>query len=145
MYPAALVYSWHGTRQLSQSGWVMLGEWGHIGMLVAVGISLPAVAIIVSMVLGVFKIRPNNPNKVKLDTYECGVETEGPSNVQFHVGYYIFALLFVIFDIETLFLYPWAVSLRQVGLFALLEALLFITILGIGLAYAWRKQALEFK
>ena len=123
----------------------MLGEWGHIGMLVAVGISLPAVAIVVSMLLGIFKIRPNNPNKVKLDTYECGVETEGPSNVQFHVGYYVFALLFVIFDIETLFLYPWAVSLRQVGTFALLEALLFMLILGIGLAYAWRKHALEWK
>ena len=123
----------------------MLGEWGHIGMLVGVGISLPAVAILVSMILGKFRIRPNNPNKVKLDTYECGVETVGPSNVQFHVGYYVFALLFVIFDIETLFLYPWAVSLRQVGMFALLEALLFMLILGIGLAYAWRKHALEWK
>lgn len=123
----------------------MLGEWGHIGMLVAVGISLPAVAIIVSMVLGRLRIRPANPNKIKLDTYECGVETEGPSNVQFHVGYYVFALLFVIFDIETLFLYPWAVSLRSVGVFALLEAILFMVILGLGLAYAWRKQALEWK
>lgn len=123
----------------------MLGEWGHIGMLVAVGLSLPGVAILVSMLLGKFRIRPANPNKVKLDTYECGVETEGSSNVQYHVGYYVFALLFVIFDIETLFLYPWAVSLRQVGLFALLEALLFMAILGIGLAYAWRKHALEWK
>ena len=123
----------------------MLGEWGHIGMLVGVGIALPAVAILVSMLLGAFKIRPNNPNKIKADTYECGVVTEGPSNVQFHVGYYVFALLFVIFDIETIFLYPWAVSLRQVGLFALLEALLFMLILGIGLAYAWRKHALEWK
>ncbi len=123
----------------------MLGQWGHIGMLVGVGISLPAVAILVSMILGKFRIRPNNPNKVKLDTYECGVETEGPSNVQFHVGYYVFALLFLIFDIEMLFLYPWAVSLRQVGTFALLEALLFMLILGIGLVYAWRKHALEWK
>ena len=114
-------------------------------MLIGVGISLPAVAIIVSMLLGAFKIRPNNPNKIKLDTYECGVETEGPSNIQFHVGYYIFALLFVIFDIETIFLYPWAVSLRQVGTFALFEALLFMLILGLGLAYAWRKRALEWK
>lgn len=123
----------------------MLGEWGHIGMLVGVGVSLPAVAILVSMLLGRFKIRPSLPNKIKLDTYECGVETEGPSNVQFHVGYYVFALLFVIFDIETLFLYPWAVSLRQIGTFALLEAVLFMVILGLGLAYAWRKHALEWK
>jgi len=123
----------------------MLGEWGHIGMLLGVGLALPVVAILVSFILGAFKIRPNNPNKVKLDTYECGVETVGPSNIQFHVGYYVFALLFVIFDVETLFLYPWAVSLRQVGVFALLEALLFMTILGIGIAYAWRKHALEWK
>lgn len=123
----------------------MLGEWGHIGMLLAVGISLPAVAIVVSMLLGFFKIRPNNPNKVKLDTYECGVETEGPSNVQFHVGYYVFALLFVVFDVETLLLYPWAVSLGQTALFGLLNGLLFIVILGLGLAYDWRKKALEFK
>jgi len=123
----------------------MLGQWGHIGMLVAVGLSLPGVAILVSMLLGKLKIRPTNPNKIKLDTYECGVETEGPSNIQYHVGYYVFALLFVIFDIETLFLYPWAVSLRQVGTFALLEAVLFMAILGLGLAYAWRKHALEWK
>lgn len=123
----------------------MLGEWGHIGMLIAVGISLPAVAIVVSFVLGRFKIRPDLPNRIKSDTYECGVPTEGPSNVQFHVGYYVFALLFVIFDIETIFLYPWAVSLRQVGTFALLEALLFMTVLGIGLSYAWRKGAFQWK
>jgi NADH-quinone oxidoreductase subunit A len=123
----------------------MLGEWGHIGMLVGVGLSLPGVAILVSMLLGKVKIRPSHPNKIKLDTYECGVETQGPSNVQYHVGYYVFALLFVIFDIETLFLYPWAVSLRQVGTVALLEAILFMVILGIGLAYAWRKHALEWK
>jgi NADH:ubiquinone oxidoreductase subunit 3 (subunit A) len=123
----------------------MLGEWGHIGMLVGVGIALPAVAIIVSFFLGLLKVRPNNPNKVKLDTYECGMETEGPSNVQYHIGYYVFALVFVIFDIETIFLYPWAVALQQVGLFALLEALLFMLILAVGLAYAWRKQALEWK
>lgn len=122
----------------------MIGEWGHIGMLLAVGLSLPAVAILVSSVLSRFNIRPNNPNKIKSDTYECGVETEGPSNVQFHVGYYIFALLFVIFDIETIFLYPWAVSLRQQRGFGLLEALLFMGILGLGLAYAWRKKALEW-
>src|SRR5439155_23439763 len=85
--PGAARYSFHKRET------AMLGEWGHIGMLVSVGIALPAVAIVVSVLLGIFKIRPNNPNKVKLDTYECGVETEGPSNIQFHVGYYVFALL----------------------------------------------------
>lgn len=129
----------------------MLGEWGHIGILIGVGLSLPGVAILVSSLLGGIKfrggqtIRPRLPNKVKEDTYECGVETEGPSNVQFHVGYYVFALLFVIFDVEAIFLYPWAVSLRLLGWYALLEALLFMTILVLGLAYAWRKGALEWR
>ncbi len=123
----------------------MLGQWGHMGFLILVGISLPAVALVVSFLLGVVKIRPQAPNAVKLETYECGVETEGPSWIQFHAGYYVFALLFVIFDIETVFLYPWAVALRQVKLFAFLDALLFIAILGVGYVYAWRKGAFEWR
>ncbi|MBI2761609.1 MAG: NADH-quinone oxidoreductase subunit A [Chloroflexi bacterium] len=123
----------------------MLGQWGHMGFLVAVGLSLPAVALIVSFLLGLVKIRPNMPNAIKQDTYECGVETEGPSWVQFHVGYYVYALLFVIFDIETVFLYPWAVSLRQEKLFGFVDALLFIAILFVGFAYAWRKKAFEWR
>lgn len=123
----------------------MLGEWGHIGFLIAVGLSLPAVALIVSFVLGQFRIRPTDPNAIKQDTYECGVETEGPSWVQFHVGYYVFALLFVVFDIETVFLYPWAVALRQQKMFAFLEALLFMAVLAVGYVYAWRKRAFEWR
>jgi NADH:ubiquinone oxidoreductase subunit 3 (subunit A) len=123
----------------------MLGQWGHLGFLIIVGLSLPAVAIAVSFVLGLLRIRPQDPNAIKADTYECGVQAEGPAWVQFHSGYYVFALLFVIFDIETVFLYPWAVALRQVKLFGFIDALLFIAILGIGIIYAWRKRAFEWK
>ncbi len=123
----------------------MLGQWGHMGFLVVVGIALPAVALIVSFLLGLLRIRPQDPNAVKVDTYECGIPTEGPSWVQFHVGYYVFALLFVVFDIETVFLYPWAVALRQQKLFAFLDALLFIAILAVGYVYAWRKRAFEWR
>jgi NADH:ubiquinone oxidoreductase subunit 3 (subunit A) len=123
----------------------VLGDWGHLGFLIAVGAALPGVALIVSFLLGRFKIRPKVPNSVKLDTYECGVETEGPSWVQFHVGYYVFALLFVVFDIETIFLYPWAVAFRQVKVFGFVEALLFVGILLLGLVYAWRKDALAWR
>lgn len=123
----------------------MLGSWGHIAFLILIGISLPAVALVVSTTLGKFKIRPSSPNAIKEDTYECGVETEGPSWVQFHVGYYVFALLFVVFDIETVFLYPWALALRQVKMFAFLDALLFIGILAVGYVYAWRKRAFEWR
>ncbi len=123
----------------------MLGQWGHMAFLVVVGLSLPAVALLISFLLGLVKIRPKDPNAIKQDTYECGIEAEGSAWVQFHSGYYVYALLFVIFDIETVFLYPWAVALRQEKLFAFVDALLFIAILGVGYMYAWRKRAFEWR
>lgn len=122
----------------------MLGNWGHLGFLIIVGLSLPSVALVVSVLLGLFKIRPRVPNLIKSQTYECGVETEGTAWVQFHAGYYIFALIFVVFDVETIFLYPWAVAFRQAAVYGFVEALVFIAILLFGLAYAWRKRALEW-
>ena len=122
----------------------MLHDWGHIGFLVLIGLALPAVALIVSVVFTLVKIRPNTPNMIKSQTYECGVQTEGTAWVQFHAGYYIFALVFVIFDVETIFLYPWAVAFRSLATYGFVEAILFIMILLFGLAYAWRKQALEW-
>jgi NADH:ubiquinone oxidoreductase subunit 3 (subunit A) len=122
----------------------MLGDWGHIGFLVVVGLALPAVALIVSVLFTFVRIRPNNPNQIKSQTYECGVATEGTAWVQFHAGYYIFAIVFVVFDVETIFLYPWAVAFRQLAVYGFVEALLFIGILLFGLAYAWRKRALEW-
>jgi NADH:ubiquinone oxidoreductase subunit 3 (subunit A) len=92
----------------------------------------------------VLKIRPDRPNPIKEDTYECGVETEGPTWVQFNFRYYYFALLFVIFDVEAVFLYPWAVSFERVGYVALIEVATFVGVLVIGLLYAWRKNALEW-
>ena len=89
-------------------------------------------------------IRPKRPTPIKQDTYECGLETMGETWVQFKVQYYIYALVFVIFDIETVFLYPWAVAYRQMGFFALIEMFIFIAILVVGLAYAWRKGVLRW-
>jgi len=122
----------------------VLGDWGHLGFLIAVGVALPGTALVVSFLLGLFKIRPSVPNSVKLDTYECGVETEGPSHVQFHVGYYVFALLFVMFDVEAVFIFPWAVRLEALGTFGLVEMIVFIVILALGLLYAWRKGVLRW-
>nr|WP_241254573.1 NADH-quinone oxidoreductase subunit A [Brevibacillus sp. SYP-B805] len=89
-------------------------------------------------------VRPNNPTPEKLTTYESGNIPVGDSWVRFNVKYYIFALLFVIFDVETLFLYPWAVAYNKLGLFALVEMVIFIVLLVIGLIYAWRKKVLEW-
>ena len=85
-----------------------------------------------------------NEYEIKNSIYECGMETVGESRVQFRVQYYIFALIFLIFDVETIFLFPWAVAYDKLELFAILEAILFISILVGGLIYAWRKGALEW-
>lgn len=81
----------------------------------------------------------------RLEPYECGVEPVGPPWVQFRVGYYVYALLFVVFDIETVFLYPWAVTFNKLGLFVLVEMAIFIAILAAGLAYAWKEGALRWR
>jgi NADH-quinone oxidoreductase subunit A len=83
--------------------------------------------------------------EAKFSTYECGREPIGPPWVQFRIGYYVYALLFVIFDIETVFLYPWAVAFGDLGVFILIEMALFLVVLGIGLAYAWKEGALAWR
>ena len=80
----------------------------------------------------------------KLTSYESGIEPMGDAWIQFQIRYYMFALAFVIFDVETVFLYPWAVAFSKLGLLAFVEALIFISILVLGLVYAWRKGALEW-
>lgn len=89
-------------------------------------------------------IAPSSISPEKHTTYESGVEPLGEAWIQFEIRYYMFALVFVIFDVETIFLYPWAVSFLELGLTAFIEVILFIIILVIGLIYAWRKGALEW-
>jgi NADH-quinone oxidoreductase subunit A len=91
-----------------------------------------------------YLIAPHHPNKLKNLPYECGEIPRGQAWVQFNVGYYLFALLFLIFDVEAAFLYPWAVALRTVGTAGLIEIAIFLFVLILGLAYAWRKGALEW-
>lgn len=91
-------------------------------------------------------LSPNGKDaKDRLEPYECGVEPVGPPWVQFRIGYYVYALLFVVFDIETVFLYPWAVTFNKMGLFVLVEMVVFIAILAAGLAYAWKEGALRWR
>jgi NADH:ubiquinone oxidoreductase subunit 3 (subunit A) len=83
-------------------------------------------------------------NKQKGEPYECGIPTQGRTWIQFNVGYYLFALIFLIFDVELIFLYPWAVSVKAVGWVALVEIVIFFFILFIGLLYAHKKGALKW-
>jgi NADH:ubiquinone oxidoreductase subunit 3 (subunit A) len=116
-----------------------MSDWLYIGVFMAVAAFLPAAAITLAGILG-----PHKPNKLKDTTYECGIETVGEAWIQFKVQYYTFGLIFLIFDVETVFLFPWAVAYNQLTLFGVGEAVLFILILLGGLIYAWRKGELEW-
>lgn len=117
----------------------MQNEWLYVGIFLVIGIIVPIVPLVFSRL-----VAPRKPNPIKQSTYECGIETVGDSWVQFKAQYYIFALVFLIFDVETVFLFPWALSLKQLPLFVVLEGVLFIAILVVGLVYAWRKGMLEW-
>ncbi len=90
-------------------------------------------------------IAPKSKNLQKAEAYECGVPTIGTSWIQFRVGYYLFAIMFLIFDVETVFIFPWAVAMKKVGLTAFIEILIFFLVLGLGLLYAWKKKALKWE
>jgi NADH:ubiquinone oxidoreductase subunit 3 (subunit A) len=117
----------------------MQSEWTIIGLFLIVGALIPAAAIIVAAILS-----PRKSNPIKESTYECGIETVGENWVQFKAQYYIFALVFLVFDVEVVFLFPWAITLNKLGLFAVVEGIIFIGILVVGLVYAWRKGMLEW-
>jgi len=87
-------------------------------------------------------IPPTSTNFAKSEPYECGIPTKGITWLQFNIGYYLFAILFLIFDVETVFIFPWAVVMRELGIVAFIEIVIFFFILGLGLLYAWKKHAL---
>ncbi len=90
-------------------------------------------------------VPPKSTNPQKSEPYECGIPTQGKTWLQFNVGYYLFAILFLIFDVETVFLFPWAVIMRAGNIAAFVEIIIFFTILGLGLLYAWKKHALKWE
>ncbi len=117
----------------------MLNNWLFIGLFLIVAVAMPILPLIVARLLA-----PRKPTAQKLETYECGMETVGDTWVQFKVQYYIYALVFLVFDVEIIFLYPWAVAFGEVALLGIISVILFILLLGGGLVYAWKKGALEW-
>ena len=106
---------------------------------------LTAIAL-VAVALGIARaVSPRSYNPQKGEAYECGIPTRGRSWMQFKVGYYLFAILFLMFDVETVFLFSWAVVVQELGVYGLVSILFFLVVLILGLAYAWRKGALEWK
>jgi len=123
----------------------VLDRYGLVALFAILAVVFPAIPLLLSWV-----IRPKKPNASKRATYECGLEFEDfPEEaqnvwVQFRVQYYIYALIFVVFDIEVVYLYPWAVAYNTLGLFALVEMIVFLGILILALAYAWRNGLLKW-
>jgi NADH-quinone oxidoreductase subunit A len=117
----------------------MVQEFEFIGVLGFITFTIPIVTLIIAWLL-----RPRKPNPAKQTTYESGIETIGDTWVQFKVQYYIYALIFVVFDVEAVFLLPFAVAIDQLPLYALIWAIIFIALLVDALLYAWRKGALHW-
>jgi NADH-quinone oxidoreductase subunit A len=114
-------------------------EYLPILLLVAVAVAFPVVTLLVSKL-----VRPRKPQPVKAKPYECGIEPLTEARDRYSVQYYVISVLFVVFDVETIFMFPWAVKYRVLGLFGLVEMGIFILILVVGYAYAWKKGALEW-
>lgn len=117
----------------------MIQEFEFLGVLSAITLTIPIVTLLIAWLL-----RPKKPNPAKQETYESGMETIGGAWVQFKAQYYIYAIVFVVFDVEAVFLFPFAVALRQLPMYALVWAIVFILLLVDGLLYGWRKGALHW-
>jgi NADH-quinone oxidoreductase subunit A len=118
----------------------VLSTFGPIALFLVVAVIFPVVPLIIVRFLA-----PRNPNRIKVEPYESGMETIGPTLIQFPIRYYLYALIFVIFDVEVIFLFPFAVVFDQLGWFAFIEMAIFIGLLLVGFAYAWRKRAFEWQ
>jgi len=121
----------------------MEDQYSYVAVFAAVGVAFIVIALVFAWAL-----RPSRPSKAKTTPYECGIVPVGDAWRQFNVRFYVIALLFVLFDVEAAYLYPWAVRLRHMGALAplaLAEMLVFLAILAFGLAYAWRKGGLKWE
>ncbi len=112
-------------------------------------VSIAFLTVLVSVIVGVMVtanllLGPRATTPVKFDAFECGNAPSGSARGRFSVRFYMTAILFIVFDIEVVFLYPWAVLFRDLGFFGFFEMLTFLLVLGVGLVYAWRKGALDF-
>jgi len=123
----------------------LLAGYGYIGLFLAVAIIFALIIVLLPVFLRFLRVVPHKPNPAKDSTYECGMETIGKTWVQFNFRYYFYALIFVALDVLVVFLYPWAVVLRQLGSFAFVAVLIFLFIILVGYIYAWRRKVLEWK
>ena len=118
----------------------MLENYFPVLMFILVGIGVGAASIVTGAILG-----PHRPDGEKLSPYECGFEAFEDARMKFDVRYYLVAILFILFDLEIAFLFPWAVALNEIGLFGFVSMMIFLAILVVGFVYEWMKGALEWE
>jgi NADH-quinone oxidoreductase subunit A len=123
----------------------LLTNYGYIGLFLIAAVLFTLLMVIIPVALRFLKIVPNNPNPIKNSVFECGMETIGKTWVQFNFHYYFYALIFLALDVLVVFLYPWAVNLRALGMASLIAVLILVAIILIGYVYAWKKKVLEWK
>jgi NADH-quinone oxidoreductase subunit A len=123
----------------------LLSQYGAVGLFLIVALLFAATMVMIPLFLRLIGIVPSKPNKVKNSTFECGMETIGKTLVRFNFRYYFFALMFITLDVLVLFLYPWAVGVRQLGYAGLGAISFFIVLIVVGYVYAWKKRVLEWK
>ena len=119
--------------------------YGYIGLFLVVCILFALTTIILPVALRFIKIIPHNPGAAKGSPFECGMETIGKTWVQFNFRYYLYALIFLVIDVLIVFLFPWAVGIRSLGLTGLIGICILLAIVSVGYVYAWKKGALEWK
>ena len=123
----------------------MLANYGYIGLFFIAAVLFTLLMVIIPVILRFIGLVPNKPNPIKNSIFECGMETVGKTWVQFNFHYYFYALVFLALDVLVVFLYPWAVNLRKLGIFSFIAVLILIAIIVVGYLYAWRKKVLEWK
>ena len=118
----------------------MLENYFPVLLFILVGLAIGVIPLVLGRVLA-----PNRPDDAKLSPYECGFEAFEDARMKFDVRYYLIAIIFILFDLETAFLFPWAVALKELGLFGFLVGLEFVAVLTIGFVYMWKKGALDWE
>jgi len=123
----------------------LLANYGYIGLFLIAAVLFTLLMVFIPIALRFIKIVPHHPNPIKNDTFECGMVTIGKTWVQFNFRYYFYALVFLALDVLVVFLYPWAVNLRELGYSGFIGVLILIFIVVVGYIYAWKKKVLEWK
>jgi NADH-quinone oxidoreductase subunit A len=123
----------------------LLADYGYIALFIIVAILFAFLLVIIPIILRFLKIVPHHPNPIKDATFECGMETIGKTWVQFNFRFYFYALVFLALDVLVVFLYPWAVDLKELGYAGLIGVLILLFFVVVGYVYAWRKKVLEWK